>query len=75
MENSTWHPNPMCNLYNLKASARDIGAVFDALDTFGGALEKDYVSPVRLGLVVTGSAAARQLRALRCRFPPHKHIS
>lgn len=40
-------PNPMCDLYNLKASARDIGAVFDALDASGGALEKGYVSPGR----------------------------
>lgn len=60
----------MCNLYNLKASARDIGAVFDALDASGGALEKDYVSPGRPGLVVTGSAAARQLRTMRWGFPP-----
>lgn len=28
----------MCKLYNLKASARDIVAVFDALDASGGAL-------------------------------------
>ena len=40
----------MCNLYKLKASARDIGPVFDALDASGGALEKDYVSPCRPGL-------------------------
>ncbi|WP_343528685.1 SOS response-associated peptidase family protein [Sphingomonas sp.] len=70
IEHIAWQPNPMCNLYNLKASARDIAAVFNALDASGGALEKDYVSPGRPVLVVTGSAAARQLRAMRWGVPP-----
>lgn len=60
----------MCNLYNLKASAHDIAAAFDAVEALGAALEKDYVSPGRQGLVITHAAADRELQAMRWGFPP-----
>ncbi len=65
----------MCNLYNLKASARDIAAAFGAVEALQGGLDKDYVSPGRPGLVVTSSAAsARQLQAMRWGFPPPQGV-
>lgn len=64
----------MCNLYNLKASARGIAAAFEAVEVLGAALEKDYVSPGRQGLVVTQSAADRQLQAMRWGFPPPQGV-
>lgn len=59
----------MCNLYNLKVGREDLARAFDAVDA-ATALEKDYVSPGRPGLVVIEAAEDRQLRGMRWGFPP-----
>lgn len=60
----------MCNLYNLKVSRRELLGYYDALDEFHDEMEKDYVSPGRPGLVITGGPGGRQLRGMRWGFPP-----
>lgn len=63
----------MCNLYNLKATRAEIADAFGAIDATNADMEKDYVSPGRPGLVITGSAA-RQLQAMRWGFPPPQGV-
>ena len=64
----------MCNLYNLKVSRAELLGYFQAQDEWREDLEKEYVSPGRLGPVVTAQDGVRQLKAMRWGWPPPKGV-
>lgn len=60
----------MCNLYNLKVRRWELVSYYKAQDAWRDEMEKEYVSPGRLGVVVTTGEAEREIHGMRWGFPP-----
>jgi putative SOS response-associated peptidase YedK len=56
-------------IYNLRTGREYLARAFGAVDA-AAALEKDYVSPGRPGLVVVERTGSREVRGMRWGFPP-----